>query len=249
MELTAKPNPPLIPDNTPFIQVNDEDLTGGHNYTELLSTESVFARYQLDLSDGSVPPAVEEKPAPPPDAPAAVSPRAGGPAERPALTRDLPPPAPPREARHAARRSGEAGSSASAGPLVSVTSKPRGALVLFDDTTDVTCTAPCRMPLTPGRHTLKATLPGYREALKIFEVDKQAEPVEVTLQVKGGFLYVQTEPSGAAIFLNGKSTDRLTPTQFELPEGDYEVGVQVAGEGIKTKTVTVKDGVFSPANF
>jgi len=249
MELTARPNPPLIPDSTPFIPVNDEELTGGHNYTELLSTESVFARYQLDLSDGSVPPAVESKPAPPPDAPPAVSPRAGGPAERQTLSRDLPPPAPPREASHAARRSGEAGSSASAGPLVSVTSNPRGAIVLFDDTTEVTCTAPCRIPLTPGRHTLKATLPGYREALKIFEVDKQAEPVEVTLQVKAGFLYVQTEPSGAAIFLNGKRTDRLTPSQFELPEGDYEVGVQVAGEDIKTQKVPIKDGVFSQPKF
>jgi hypothetical protein len=133
--------------------------------------------------------------------------------------------------------------------LVSVTSNPRGAIVLFDDTADVTCTAPCRIPLTPGRHTLKATLPGYRDALKIFEVDKQAEPVEVTLQVKRGFLYVLTEPSGAAIFLNGTKTDRLTPTQFELPEGDYVVGVQVAGEDIKTQTVTLKDGAFLQPKF
>jgi hypothetical protein len=73
--------------------------------------------------------------------------------------------------------------------------------------------------------------------------------VEVTLQVKGGFLYVQTEPSGAAIFLNGKRTDRLTPSQFQLPEGDYEVGVQVAGEDIKTQKVPIKDGVFSQPKF
>ncbi len=248
MELTAKPNPPLVPDNTAIIPVPDEELSAGHNYNDLLSTESVFALYTRGLSDENAPPPPKVITEPPAEAAPAVIRHTLAPADGSTLPPN-PPPHPLSETSRVAPPASEARASASPGQSVSVASNPRGATVVFDDTSGLACSAPCRIPLTPGRHTLRATLPGYRETLKIFNVDKKAEPVEITLDAKGGFLYVLSENPGATVFLNGKKADSLTPAQFALAEGEYEVGIQAAGEEVKTKKVAIKDGVFAQVKF
>jgi tetratricopeptide (TPR) repeat protein len=244
MELAAKPNPSLIPDNTFILPVPDEDLTAGHNDSSLLSTQSVFALYQRDLPAVTAPPPVA---APAADAPPA-SPGAAAPVDRVAFPHTLPPPGPLSVPSPAEARAAESGTSAAEGRLVAVNSDPAGATVVFDKSPSLSCTTPCRLPLAPGRHTLLATLAGYRDALRIPTVDKNAAPVEVTLEAKRGSLTVVSQIPGAAVFLNGKMTDKQTPASFTLGEGDYEVGVQVDGEMV-VKKVSIKDSALVRVPF
>jgi hypothetical protein len=243
MELAAKPNPPLIQDTTYIIQVPDDEITAGHNDLPLQSTQSVFLLYQRDLPASGAPPA-ETQPPPAGNFGPAASPAAAipAPADRAILPRTLP----------ASGVSEPRAAQATAFPKdarpVSFNSDPAGAAVVFDDLSNLRCTTPCQMPLAPGRHTLVATLAGYHDALKVWNVDKSASPVDLTLEAKQGFLTVESQTPGAEVFLNGKKTDKQTPAQFTLPEGDYEVSIAVGGEMV-VKHVAIKDGRFYKVPF
>jgi hypothetical protein len=121
---------------------------------------------------------------------------------------------------------------------VTIRSIPSGATLLLDDT--LNCVAPCQPALTPGRHTLLATLAGYRDARRIFYVEKdKGAPVDVTLDAKSGWLNVESEIPGAPVFLDGVKTDKRTPARFTLSEGTHEVAVEVdARRSVKTVTIT-----------
>ena len=54
-------------------------------------------------------------------------------------------------------------------------------------------------------------------------------------------LKVETETPGMAIYLNGKPAGKVTPAQLPLPEGPYEVGVEIDGQ-MRTAKVSVMDG-------
>jgi hypothetical protein len=128
--------------------------------------------------------------------------------------------------------------------MVGVASSPAGSLVVFDNNPAVTCVAPCQIGLTPGRHFLDATLAGYRLTKKIFNVeDKKATSIAIEMVAKQGFLSVESKTPGLPIFVNGKKTDRVTPANLTLSEGEYEIGVEVDGV-LKTQSVSVKDGTM-----
>ena len=236
MELAAKPNPPLIQDTTNIIQVPDEEIAAGPNDIGLQSTQSVFRLYQRDLPTGGATPA-ETQPSP------VVNPAAPAPANQAAFPRTLPASSPLSEPRAA-----EAAALPKDARPVTFNSDPAGAAIVFDDVSSLNCTTPCRMPLAPGRHTLLATLTGYQDAHKVWNVDKSASPVELTLVAKRGALTVESETPGAAVFLNGKKTDQQTPAQFTLAEGDYEVSIAVGGEMV-VKHVAIKDGGLYRVSF
>ena len=62
--------------------------------------------------------------------------------------------------------------------------------------------------------------------------DGQTTSERVTLEANYGALEVSSEPPGAAITLNGESTDRTTPTSFDkLEPGSYTVGLSLSGYG------------------
>jgi tetratricopeptide (TPR) repeat protein len=243
MELTAKPNPILIPDNTPIIPVPDEELTAGHNDAGLLTTESVFALYQRDLPAGEAPPPVESKPAPNAEAAPAPSPRAAATPDRPTLP-GAPAPAGPLgdPSRVEPRVEKAEGHVVDKRPVLISSIPPGATLMVNEETTSLRCTAPCPMLLPLGRHTLRATLPKYREAQKIFNVEEKNAPVEVTLEEKRGTLLVKSQTPGADVLLNGKKTGKQTPAVIGLPEGDYDVDIEVAGDIVKGEKVTVEDG-------
>ncbi len=97
-------------------------------------------------------------------------------------------------------------------------------------------------------------MPGFRDALKIYEVKKpsaaEKSPVieGIALVEKRGRLHVTSSVIGAPVFLNGVDTNLKTPAEIVLAEGAYEVGVTVNGEMI-VKKVNMSDEGFLPLKF
>lgn len=246
MEMAARPSPALVDDKTNIVPVADDELTSARSDLLLLSTESVFTVYQRSAAPAAAPggvPAIPESvsPAATPIPAAAPPPLSAPPAaaDRPApIQRLAEPPAPLAPARQPVAAAAAKGSER----MVEVASTPAGSLVVFDNNPAVTCVAPCQIGLTPGRHTLVATLAGHRLAQKIVTVEeRKASSIAIEMVAKQGFLTVESKVSGSPIFVNGKKTDRVTPANLTLDEGVYEIGVEVDGV-VKSQSVSVKDG-------
>jgi tetratricopeptide (TPR) repeat protein len=242
MELAARPAPALLEDKTSIVPVVDDELTSARSDLLLLSTESVFTVYQRSAAPGGAAPVSDTPalPAPVPAAPPLPLPAPPSAIDRPAPVQQrlAEPPTPLAPARQPAAAAAAKGSER----MVEVASTPAGSLVVFDNNPSVTCVAPCQIGLTPGRHTLVATLAGHRMAQKIVTVeDKKASSIVIEMVAKQGFLTVESKTPGQAIFVNGKKTERVTPANLTLDEGEYEIGVEVDGV-LKTQSVTVKDG-------
>lgn len=104
---------------------------------------------------------------------------------------------------------------------VQLASEPPGANVLVDGRNS--CTAPCSLSLTAGRHTLLANLDGFATARRIFyiPVDKN---IFVMLPKSEGVLLVSSEPTGATVNVDGKSAG-TTPVTLRLAAGAHRVSV------------------------
>ena len=122
---------------------------------------------------------------------------------------------------------------------VSLVSTPDGAAVLVDGDPALRCLAPCELRLAPGRHSLLATLAGHHDEPRIFNVDKgKPLSMDLPLRAKMGYVKVETETPGVAIYVNGKPAGKVTPAQLPLAEGQYEVGVEIDGQ-MRTAKVSV----------
>jgi tetratricopeptide (TPR) repeat protein len=233
MELVARAAPPLLEDTTSIIPMPDEDLTGAHANTPFLSTEKIFAIYKSDpASAAGPPPAPEANPAtnPVPEVPAPLAPP-----PTPVQPADLPTALPPRPGAELVPAPGER--------VVQVVSDPPGASIVFDGNSRLHCLAPCPISLSPDRHVLHATLAGYHDADKILMVDKgkKQETVNVVLEAKRGLVRIESSTPGAAIYVDGKKTDKQTPAQLSLAEGEYDIAVEIDGKMV-TKKIPVRDG-------
>ena len=86
------------------------------------------------------------------------------------------------------------------------------------------CTTPCSMELPAGRHTIAATLEGYRRTLKIFETPG-SEDIFLNLDRTSGTLMVRSEPRGAEIMVDGQTRSEKTPGDAHLPTGRHNIEV------------------------
>jgi tetratricopeptide (TPR) repeat protein len=232
MELAARGDPPLLDDKTNIIHVPDEELTGEQSNLPLLSDERIYDLYKRNQPPPSAPPAATE-PAANPSAPLANLPAA------------LPPSPGAEPARPLAGATHVPGES-----LVSVVSDTPGAMVVFDDRDNLNCPAPCQIPMAAGRHTWRATLGGYRDALGVFNIErgKKAPSVNVSLDAKVGFVTVESTIPGLPIVVNGQKTDFLTPGRLKLREGAYKVSVEIDGKMV-VQDISVRDGALMKIGF
>ncbi|MDP2996671.1 MAG: protein kinase [Bryobacterales bacterium] len=173
-------------------------------------------------------PASKPVPAAPlqPPKPVAVAP----PVERPSPT----PPAVPSKPR--ATPPAKAGSGS-----MQIFSSPPGATVVVDNDPALTCTTPCNLNLPVGRHTLVASLAGFRRTPKIFNLP-QEPTMSLTLERMMGRLSVRTQPPGATIYINGEPRAEKTPAMFSLPAGKYRVAVVKEGFAKQEDEIVVRDG-------
>jgi serine/threonine-protein kinase len=129
-------------------------------------------------------------------------------------------------------------------PEVSILSSPGGATATLDGNLSLVCTTPCSLRAAPGKHTLALTLPGYQiERREITVVG--AGPMELTpvvLRRAGGTLMLSSVPNGAAISVDGKRIDQLTPAQIPLAPGVYSIMIEKGGRQA-TEQVEIKSGM------
>jgi hypothetical protein len=131
-------------------------------------------------------------------------------------------------------------------PEVSILSSPGGATATLDGNSSLACSTPCSLRAAPGRHMLALSLPGYQIERREFTV-VGAGPMElapVVLRRAGGTLMLTSVPDGAAISVDGKRIDQLTPAQIPLALGVYSIMIEKGGRQA-TEQVEIKSGMTS----
>jgi PEGA domain-containing protein len=118
---------------------------------------------------------------------------------------------------------------------------------VFDGNPSLACTSPCAYALLPGRHTIQATVDGYRVARRIFELPQQPSQ-NLVLEKAAGLLTVTSTPPGATIFINGQEHPQKTPAMIPLAVGKYKIAVVKDGFPRDEGDVEVRDGRTATLN-
>ena len=147
-------------------------------------------------------------------------------------------PAPPRNAAPAPKASRQ----------VHIETKPPGARITIADGTPANCTSPCVVTLTDGRHSLLASLEGYRNSPRTLELPRD-QNLKIEMSQLLGSLAVTTIPAGATILIDGKPRAERTPALFQLPAGSYKLQVVKGENKSDEEVVVIHDGVISRRNF
>lgn len=108
------------------------------------------------------------------------------------------------------------------GGAVRVTSSPPGARIVVDGFPTGMRTPAVVGNLSPGRHRVTVSVPGYIPAEKVVTlVDFPAEPVDmmidlVLIMYPSGNMTIESQPQGARVYMFGKDTGKMTPARFEF---------------------------------
>jgi serine/threonine-protein kinase len=126
---------------------------------------------------------------------------------------------------------------------VEVVSDPPGARVVVDNRSELSCLAPCSLPLASGRHTLLAESSSYGTARKIFNVPVEGS-VFVSLMRNMGMLLLTSEPAGSSVFVDGKDLGP-TPVKVKLPAGRHHLSLSDGGRHHDETIEISADGVYA----
>ncbi len=128
---------------------------------------------------------------------------------------------------------------------VLVVSSPAGATASLDARPDVTCTTPCTLPASPGRHDVTISMPGYEvEHRDVLMGSTLTELPPVVLRAPSGTLMLTTAPDGATVSVDGKRIPQTTPAQIPLSPGNYKITVEKDGKQA-TSPVEIRNGAIS----
>lgn len=128
---------------------------------------------------------------------------------------------------------------------LAITSSPSGATVFVDNanqgTTPIVLTT-----IAPGFHDIKCTKSGYRDQSQTVQVTaNQSTNVNFILEVlqSVGSIFVQSNPTGAKIYLDNSYTGSVTPkTIVNIPAGSHIIRCNLSGYSDNSKTVSVSAG-------
>jgi eukaryotic-like serine/threonine-protein kinase len=135
---------------------------------------------------------------------------------------------------------------------MAVDSVPQGAQVQIDGKTDPSWVTPFTLPgLDPGQHSITASKPGYSSDTRTVAVTSGSKSFVVAhLTQLMATLAVSSTPAGANIYVDGKDTGKLTPTQVSLDKGQHVVLVRKSGfldETTNTQFTLGQTVSFAPA--
>jgi hypothetical protein len=145
--------------------------------------------------------------------------------------------------RPATSQPAASGLAAAESHAVRLVTVPEGVAVTIDNKPDAVCQSPCNMDLTAGKHTLQANKDGYYRLVKDFEVDGQQPEITFTLVQITGSVWIESEPAGASISVDGTPRTEVTPAKIVLPVGQYKVKWTKEGYEPFEHEVTVSAGL------
>ena len=126
---------------------------------------------------------------------------------------------------------------------VAVTSRPAGAGIFINGVRQEGQT-PANVSLPPGTYQLAVRKPGFEPYLGKLEI-KPGQPAQVDVDLAllppgVGWVGVMSTPVGAEIFVDGTDTGKKTPSRIELPQGEHQIVLTLAGYADIHKTVQVR---------
>jgi eukaryotic-like serine/threonine-protein kinase len=135
---------------------------------------------------------------------------------------------------------------------LAVNSTPEGAEIQIDGQSDPSWVTPYRMSgLNPGQHSIALSKLGYTSETRSVDVPSGSKSfLVVHLTQIGATLAVASEPAGANLYIDGKDTGRVTPTQILVAQkGRHTLLVRKQGYLDETTTADLMLGQtfrFSP---
>jgi hypothetical protein len=135
---------------------------------------------------------------------------------------------------------------------MTINSTPEGAQVRIDGRSDPSWVTPINLTgLSPGQHSISVSKPGYSSESRNVDVASGSKSfVVIQLAQLAATMAVTSDPAGASVFLDGKDTGRVTPTQFSVDKpGAHTVLVRKQGYLDETANANLQVGQtshFSP---
>jgi hypothetical protein len=130
---------------------------------------------------------------------------------------------------------------------LSLASTPSGAKVQIDGKADSAWTTPFATKLTPGQHTVTFTKSGYVGETKTVAL-AAGKPARVESKLSESLLTasLNSDPSGAAIEVDGKPSGKVTPSVLPLSKGDHIFVFHKDGfQDVSKKTILKEGDAFS----
>ena len=125
--------------------------------------------------------------------------------------------------------------------------EPSEGSVTIDGVAAEIASFPVELELSPGPHKIEITHKGYTPYSQLLEVEPGQRvdlgTVELTPATRG--IFVDTDPPGAQIVLDGKPQRGATPIEIQVLEnGAYDLRIEHPGKRPFTQKVVVADGVY-----
>ena len=210
---------------------------------------AIFVHVRLEDSEATAPPRSEGQ-----AASATVAPLAS-PAVAPPIV-DAQPTLKVRQIKRAGSAGGRKVSAPPPAPVIipseaMIESTPAGAQFEVDGKSDPAWITPFSLiGLSPGRHIISASKPGYSSEIRSIEVFAATKSsLAFHLSPSNAAMVLSSFPAGAEVILDGKSTGRTTPTQFSVEKGRHTVLLRKAGyldQTITADLIPAQNFQYSP---
>ena len=128
---------------------------------------------------------------------------------------------------------------------LSVTSTPAGAQIQIDGQKNPAWVTPFNLiGLNPGQHTLSISKPGYAAETRNLDVASGSKSfISVQLAQLTATVSVTSDPTGAAVWMDGKDTGRVTPAQIPVDKpGNHSFVFKKQGYLEETMTANLQIG-------
>jgi len=135
---------------------------------------------------------------------------------------------------------------------LSIDSTPEGAQLQIDGRSDPTWVTPYNVTgLTPGQHNVSVNKSGFTSESRTVDIASGSKSfLTVHLAQMAATVSFTSDPTGASIFINGKDSGRVTPTQLTVEKGSHTFVLKKSGYLDETTTADLQPGQtfrFSPS--
>jgi len=130
---------------------------------------------------------------------------------------------------------------------LNVDSTPQGATIQVDGQDSKAVTPFSVTRLTPGQHTITISKPGYATETRTIDVLSGSRSViSVQLGLLTATVSANSDPAGAAVWIDGKNTGRVTPAQISVDKaGNHAFVFKKQGYLDETTTANLQIGQTS----